>query len=441
MTDYILGATFYMNFTTQNSTGIPTVLIGTPGVSAIEDNSITPITAGITLTVDIASVVGLNNLEIVATTGNGFESGKEYTLYIDTGTVGGDSRVGEVVGTFTLGRIADLVWDEVLSGSTHNISTSAGKRLRDSQENLGYEGGAVWIDSNNGTAGTDPFENGTAGFPVDTITDAQTIAAGITLTRFEFAPESIFTLLADFQNSTLRGDHWTLHGGGFDISGTNVSGADVDGVFIAATGEWNFRDCHVEITNVTIPPDGHFHNCDFKGNITLGAAGDYAFYSCRSNIAGGGSPNIDFGILGATTVSFREYSGGMEFENMAAGDVVTFEGNGQIIINANCTGGEIHVRGNIKVTDNSGGAVTLDDDAKFSQLDISANILTTALTESYAGNGAEPTLTEAIYAIHQMLMQFGIVGTNYSVRRLDDTSSAFTVVLDSSTDPTDAKRV
>ncbi len=103
MRDITLGDTFYHLFTTrQFSDGVPTTLSGTPVVSAYEDNSATQITAGITLGVDHDSVTGLNLLTVVATGGNGFESGKSYSLVITTGTVGGTSVVGEVVGQFTV---------------------------------------------------------------------------------------------------------------------------------------------------------------------------------------------------------------------------------------------------------------------------------------------------------------------------------------------------
>lgn len=70
-----------------------------------------------------------------------------------------------------------------------------------------------------------------------------------------------------------------------------------------------------------------------------------------------------------------------------------------------------------------------------------AQILTTQLTESYAANGVAPTLSQGLFAIHQMLMQFGISGTNYTVRQLDDSTTAFVVTLDDGTAPTDASRV
>ena len=72
---------------------------------------------------------------------------------------------------------------------------------------------------------------------------------------------------------------------------------------------------------------------------------------------------------------------------------------------------------------------------------ISDSILRTQMVESYAANGVAPTQAQALFAIHQMLMQFGIAGTSITVRKLDDSTTAFVVTLDSATEPTDAKRV
>ncbi|HEX9768432.1 MAG TPA: hypothetical protein VGA50_04575 [Kiloniellales bacterium] len=110
MTDYTVGDTIHLMFTTrQFSTGTPFTLAGTPVVSAYEDDSLTQITAGITLGVDHDGVTGLNLLTIVASGANGFETGKDYSLVITTGTVDSVSVVGEVVAEFTLGRSAAAV--------------------------------------------------------------------------------------------------------------------------------------------------------------------------------------------------------------------------------------------------------------------------------------------------------------------------------------------
>lgn len=65
---------------------------------------------------------------------------------------------------------------------------------------------------------------------------------------------------------------------------------------------------------------------------------------------------------------------------------------------------------------------------------------TTAVTEAYAANGAAPTPVQALMAIHQMLMQFAISGTNLTVKKLDNSTTAFVVTLDSATAPTSAVR-
>ena len=103
MRDITLGNTIYHKFTTRAfATGIPTTLAGTPVISAYEENNLTQITAGVSITVDYDSVTGLHQVTIVATSGNGYESGKSYDLVITTGTVGGVSVVGEVIGSFTV---------------------------------------------------------------------------------------------------------------------------------------------------------------------------------------------------------------------------------------------------------------------------------------------------------------------------------------------------
>lgn len=65
---------------------------------------------------------------------------------------------------------------------------------------------------------------------------------------------------------------------------------------------------------------------------------------------------------------------------------------------------------------------------------------TVAVTESYAANGAAPTPVQAMMAIHQMLMGFAISGVNYTVKKLDNTTTAFVVTLSDATSPTGATR-
>ncbi len=69
-----------------------------------------------------------------------------------------------------------------------------------------------------------------------------------------------------------------------------------------------------------------------------------------------------------------------------------------------------------------------------------ADILTTQMTESYAANTVAPTLAQALFAQQQMLMSFAISGTSYTVKKLDNSTTAFVVTLNDGTSPTGASR-
>jgi hypothetical protein len=110
MRDITLGDTIDFKFTTtEPDTGAPATLSGTPVVSAYVGNSTTQITAGITLSADFDGVTGLNNVRVVASSGNGYTDASDVALIITTGTVDSVSAVGYKVGEFTIGRAASHV--------------------------------------------------------------------------------------------------------------------------------------------------------------------------------------------------------------------------------------------------------------------------------------------------------------------------------------------
>jgi len=65
---------------------------------------------------------------------------------------------------------------------------------------------------------------------------------------------------------------------------------------------------------------------------------------------------------------------------------------------------------------------------------------TAQITESYAANGVAPTYDQCWMAIHQFLMQFVISGTSYTVKQLDNSTTAFTGTLDDASSPTSLVR-
>ena len=69
-----------------------------------------------------------------------------------------------------------------------------------------------------------------------------------------------------------------------------------------------------------------------------------------------------------------------------------------------------------------------------------SEILTTTMTESYAANGAQMTLAQALYAIQQTVQMFAIAGTSKTVKKLNNSDTAFIITHDSATAPTSAAR-
>lgn len=102
MADRNPGDTIDLYFTTADASGAPTTLIGSPVVSVYKDNDNTSeVITGVTLTVDFDGKTGLNQVRIVTSDGF-YAAAHDYNLVITTGTVGGVSVVGYVIGSFSL---------------------------------------------------------------------------------------------------------------------------------------------------------------------------------------------------------------------------------------------------------------------------------------------------------------------------------------------------
>ena len=130
--DFRVDQTLDVKFTSRSfTTGAPTQLAGSPTVAAYPGNSTTEITAGITLSVDFDGRTGLNNVRVVATSGNGYATATNYFLVLTAGTVGGVSVVGEVVGAFSIEARSAL------------MPTTAGRLL---DVSAGGEAGLDWAN-------------------------------------------------------------------------------------------------------------------------------------------------------------------------------------------------------------------------------------------------------------------------------------------------------
>lgn len=87
-----------------------------------------------------------------------------------------------------------------------------------------------------------------------------------------------------------------------------------------------------------------------------------------------------------------------------------------------------------------GGRIDATVDATGMEAGAVATILTTQMTESYAADGAAPTIAQALMMIQQMLGEFAVSGTTLTVKKVDGSTSAATYTLSDATDPTSITR-
>ena len=274
----------------------------------------------------------------------------EYPLlgdHVGTGANKGKVRIRLTDGSFTL-TSATLRVDAITVAATIT------------GRSVGYAMGAVWIDTNNGTAGTEGYVNGVADNPVDSFADAITLADSLGLKRFVVAAGSSITLAAAATNYELMGESWTLAIGGQSITGAHIVGATISGTFTGSTAI--FERC---IVNAITGPGATLRNC-YLNEVAITNNGTSGWYlnDCASRIAGTGRATFDFGSgTGDTGLSMRRWSGGIELENMGQSgtDNASIEGFGNIVLNANCIGGTLARRGVFDFT-NSGSGITIVED-------------------------------------------------------------------------------
>jgi hypothetical protein len=112
---------FFTHEITGNSASVPVTLAGTPVLSVYKNNGLVQSTTGITLIVDFDTITGLNDVVISLDSDAFYEAHADYQVVITTGTVGGNSTVGRIVGAFSIDNRSDHKILNVVS----NIATGA----------------------------------------------------------------------------------------------------------------------------------------------------------------------------------------------------------------------------------------------------------------------------------------------------------------------------
>lgn len=476
MTDYSVGSTIYLMFTTRSfSTGAPAQLAGTPAVSAYENDSLTQITAGITLGVDHDSVTGLNLLTIVATGANGYEAGKDYNMVITTGTVGGVSVVGEVVGTFSLERSAAI--DEIgtagagltninlpnqtmditgnitgnLSGSVGSVTGAVGSVTGAVGSVTGNVGGNVVgsVGSVTGNVG------GNVAGSVASVTAGVTLDASATSAQLvdDVWDEVITGVAHNVNNSSAKFLREASEGVG--LTGTAQAGTATtiqlaSGAFPALAGNDYFTGERVLVIEGTGAGQARLitGGTASTDTVTVGHAWDinpddtsiYSITGAEADIRA----VAEQPVTATATVDFDDLAT-IEAVTSNLNDPTAAAIRAEIDSNSTQLAAIVADTNELQTDWANGGRLDLLIDAIKAVTDnlndpSVADILTTQMTESYATNGTAPTLAQALFAIHQKLMQSGYSGTTSTTYQLDNATTAFTGTLDDATNPTEDRR-
>jgi len=321
------------------------------------------------------------------------------SLEVDTVAVSGDTTAADNLET-------------MYDGTGYTAETAPSSRA----QVVGYADGAIWVDTNASNTNTASYVDGTADNPVSTWAAALTLDGQLGLHRFHIGNGSSITLTGNSDNYTLFGEEWTLVLGTQSCASAAFYGAHVTGV-CSGTGVV-FKDCSLADGNSFTFYGGKALNCALAGDIFLVGVATYYFDNCYSGVAGAATPSIDFGdfVIGDTNLNMRHYSGGIEIKGMggAGSDLMSLEGHGQLVINANCSAGTIAIRGHFTVTDNAAGAVTLSDDARYDVAQINAEV-DTALVD-YGPNTTVPDVAGTAASLHS--------ATDALINALNDLSAA-----------------
>jgi len=392
------------------ATGITVSSIGANVItaSALATDAVNEIQSGLATPTNITAITG--NI-----TGNLSGSVGSVTDAVTVGTISPDVITASALDASAVNEIADQVWDELLSGHTVSGSTGAGLSAAGAA-------GDPWSTALPGSYGA-----GTAGKIVGDNVNA-TISSRASQTSLDTLDDYVDSEIGSIKTKTdqltftvaNQVDANTLTGGGSGLtaaqtrSALGMATANLDTQIATLATPTNITAA----TGITVSSIG--------ANVVTAAA-------LASDAVNEIADQVWDEVLLSHTVSGSTGAG--LSAAVAAGDPWSTTLPGSYGAG---TAGKI-VGDNVNATISSRASQTSLDTVPTAAQNFAA-VLTTALTESYAADGAAPTLAQAIMLIQQSLHEFAISSTTRTVKKLDGSTTAATFTLDSATAPTSTTR-
>jgi len=222
----------------------------------------------------------------------------------------------------------------------------------------------VTLDQSNSTglaATGEDYPAGTTLQPCLTLADAKTIAAREGFSRLEFIGDFNFAGGDNIDGFTCTGEGPSLSE--LDL-GATTSTIRTQFINCELTGDVNgaisVEGCHIDtITGV----GSTLYETTFRNSLlepgtvitldTTSGLQNVHIVDCDSGSPGDTPVIIDHNGSDAQ-MTIRKYAGGMKLNNITDATVeISFDGDGHLTLDSTCTNGDIAVRGDVKITDNS----------------------------------------------------------------------------------------
>lgn len=279
--------------------------------------------------------------------------------------------------------------------------------LLDKQFYQGPQGAGVFLDDGAANTATVVGVDGIESNPVSTIAAATTIAGSLGIQRIYLINDSVITLAQTYEGWEFigigLGSQITL--GSQDVDNSCFSMVTLTGTQ-GGTGALYCEDC--SMTGL-VSLECIAYRCYLSDTCTVRASTLIIFDQCKSAVPGNNTPQLTFSG-GASNINFRHYSGGLQINSMGTGDTMSYESDGQMIVDATCTDGLLAVRGCCDITDNASGAVTITQSAAINQVNINAEVdtgISDAALATAANLATVDTVVDAIKAVTDNLPDSG----------------------------------
>lgn len=220
----------------------------------------------------------------------------------------------------------------------------------------------IWLDDGAANTNTTVGIDGTITKPVSTLAAARILADSQSLQQYYLINNSNFTLDATYEDWVFLG---IGRGNSINFGNQDTDNSDFYNLMITGTqGGTGMVLLDLCYLNTPDSLEALVTRSSLSDTISLRVSTATVFDQCYSHIAGSDTPGLDFNSAGTIDVDVRHYSGGLTLFNGISTHTISFESDGQLVIDASCTSINVTARGNMTITDN-GTTTSLTDDAVF----------------------------------------------------------------------------